>query len=384
MPQYSVISGYETSTCAGNTFSDLWNACVSGESFITEGGLGKVQSPDYTKKGNPIQPLLACIKRALQSTGSNDWLKGSQIGIILATTTGHTASWEAPLMDFVSSDNPDTEKFQIAFSREPLGLLLEEVKTALEISGPSTVISTACSASTHALGIANTWLKINKVKKCLVISTELLCLLTTKGFASFNLLSQTPCKPFDKTRGGINLSEAFACICLESKALVTEKDIYIAGFGASTDTFQMTTPDPEGKGTAASISMALQNAEVPTSEVDLIHTHGTASHYNDLAESEAIKSLWPDSSKRPLVLSTKGTHGHALGASGLIESCIIAKAMTENTCPPTAGFKEKDDQLGLSPVSTITKKDLNTVVKNTLGFGGANASLVFKKGSADD
>ncbi len=382
---YSVISSYEASTCAGGTFSDLWEACLGGKSFISDDGLGKVQDPNYTEVGNPVTPLIACIKRALNNNPSKKWLDTpNQIGIILATTTGHTASWESPLMDFVSSETPDTQKFAHAFSREPLGLLLEEVKAELKISGPSTVVSTACSASTHALGIAHTWLKIKKVEKCLVISTELLCLLTTKGFASFNLLSPSPCKPFDKNRAGINLSEAFACICLESKESITKEEIHIAGFGASTDTFQMTTPDPEGKGTAASISMALKNAATSSTEVDMLHAHGTASHYNDLAESEAFKNIWPNETMRPLLLSTKGTHGHALGASGLIETCIIAKAMTENICPPTTGFKDEDSRLGLSPTKKLIKKPLFVVVKNTLGFGGANASLVFKKGPFHD
>lgn len=378
MTPYSVIKGFETNTCAGETFEDLWTACLKKESFIDERGLGEVKSSSYKDKGNPVAPVVSCIEKALEkSSWEGD---RAEIGVILATTTGHTAAWEGSLMDYLSNEHKNTVEFVDCFSKEPLGRLLQDIKNKIGTQGPSTVISTACSASTHALGIAQTWIKLAKVKRCIVVSTELLCLLTTKGFESFNLLSKKPCAPFDKERDGINLSEAFGCICIEASDTIANNDIHIAGFGASTDTYQMTTPDPEGSGTTTSIKMAIANANVEPEKVKLIHCHGTASHYNDLAEAKAVKSIWPNINYRPLVTSTKGVHGHALGASGLIETCISIQAMKDNTCPPTTGFENADPELDVTPVKESTHTNLDCVVKNTLGFGGANATILLKRG----
>ena len=377
---YSVIQGFEVSTCAGEEFSKLWHACLEKKSFINSEGLGPVQSSTYLKNGNPIEPLVSICRNAIEKTlgTSEDW--NHKTGIILATTTGHTAAWEQDLINYLSNRQTNHIEFTNMFSREPLGYLLKEVQKLLSISGPSTVVSTACSASTHAIGLAHTWLQLKKIKRCMVVSTELLCLLTTTGFTSFNLLSKSPSKPFDKDRSGINLSEAFACLCIESVEEVSDKDIFVAGFGASTDTHLMTTPDPEGRGTIRSILMALENSKTSPVEVDFIHCHGTASQYNDLAEVRAIKSIWKEKQNRPFFTSTKGVHGHALGASGLIETCIVAQSLIENKIPPTTGFANEDEELGASPLVEPLEKPISCAIKNTLGFGGANASLVLKKG----
>ena len=381
MSTYPVIKGFETSTCAGEHFIDLWNACLNKKSFINSSGLGEVISNTYTNKGNPIAPMAYCIEKAIASTSDKSWDEmRSEIGIILATTTGHTAAWEDSLMTYLKADVTNIVEFTECFFKEPLGRLLDDIKEKTRVSGPSLVISTACSASTHALGVARAWIKRKKVKRCIVVSTELLCLLTTEGFKSFNLLSKNACTPFDKDRNGINLSEAFGCICIEGQNSVDSDEVYLAGFGASTDTYQMTTPDPEGTGTTASIKMALQQADIHSDRIKLIHCHGTASIYNDLAESKAIHNIWPAKESRPLVTSTKGVHGHALGASGLIETCIATKAMTESICPPTTGFKNPDPELKIVPVLNSTPANLDCIVKNTLGFGGANASIVLQRG----
>lgn len=379
-PTYAVVKDYEVSSCAGETIDDLWKSCIEKRPHIGNDGFGKLVNSNYKKQGDPKIPLIECIKKILKNQKVETL--NQDIGVILATTTGYTATWENLLLDYLGDDSNTETSFDLkaVFSKEPLGYLLEEIKDELQIKGPSAVISTACSASTHSLGLAQQWVKLKKVEKCLVITVELLCLLTKEGFNSFNLLDKTSCKPFDKERTGINLSEAVGCVYIEAQETINDDEIQIAGFGATTDIHQMTTPDPEGKGTAQSMQMAISSANLNNDDIDLIHTHGTASYFNDLAEAMAIKTLW-SASDHPPFISTKGVHGHTLGASGLLESCILFKAMKENLCPPTTGFNNFDNELGIKPLSKPLEKKLNCVLKNTLGFGGANASLVFKRGA---
>ncbi|MGZ3721722.1 MAG: beta-ketoacyl synthase N-terminal-like domain-containing protein, partial [Bdellovibrionales bacterium] len=211
-----------------------------------------------------------------------------------------------------------------------------------------------------------------KVKRCLVAGAEVLCDLTVEGFRSLQLLSNAPATPFDKDRGGINLSEGAAFICLEA---VSERPLAeLSGFGFSTDGFHMTGPHPEGDGSFRAMNSALEKASVLPSEVTWAHAHGTGSLQNDLSEGLAMARLF--GAQTPWVSSTKWTHGHALAASGALECALDVRAIQEGTILHTRGLKNPDPKIPVKHLTEDLRTPIRHILKNTLGFGGANAAIV--------
>jgi len=211
------------------------------------------------------------------------------------------------------------------------------------------------------------------VKRCLVGGVELLCELTRTGFQSLQIASKERCRPFDKDRAGINLSEAVVFLCLEM-AGSENRLAQVSGFGIAGDASHMTAPHPDGDGCLRAMRGALSMAKLETRQVGWIHAHGTGSRHNDLAESRAINALFPSP---PPVSSTKGVHGHALGASGALESVLVCRALREGKLLPNWGLENQDPEIKLDIIREAADSRALHVMKNTLAFGGVNTSLVF-------
>ena len=371
------ITGYSCVTHLGAE-DHLWRACRDNVRFFQE-GLGVIdesitqQCHQWIKENRTWDKELELLQRSsllkwtlyavAQSMEKAGWDKlNKDDGLILATTTGLIEIWEDNLLDFFK----DQQKREIYRS---IGSFQETVRKALKHEGPHMLISSACSASTQALGIAHLWLKTGRVKRCLVVGGEKLCQLTSLGFGSLSLLSPEPCKPFNKSHSGINLSEAAGAICIENKNAAG-----ISGYASFSDGHSMTSPKPDGSGPFLAMSRALQQAQVGSEDLSWVHAHGTGSLQNDQAESKAIHRLGVHCSTS----STKAIHGHALGASGLIESILCVKALTEHEVLPSWGGEIGDYEIQLT--DTDARSPLRHILKNTLGFGGINASLVFSQG----
>lgn len=175
-------------------------------------------------------------------------------------------------------------------------------------------------------------------------------------------------------RNGINLSEASVFLCLEKPRAGAYAAIN--GFGTAGDASHMTAPHPEGDGCRRAMLGALSLAEVSPAEVSWIHAHGTGSRHNDVAEAKAIRKVF---SPAPPVSSTKGVHGHALGASGALESLLVCRALKEQRILPSFGLGEMDPEVALDIPRVAEARDLKYVLKNTLAFGGINTSLLFSR-----
>ncbi len=247
-------------------------------------------------------------------------------GLVVATTTGLFLQWVNAFREFVNDRLPLAD-FRRDFLNQPLMELNTELARAIGHHGPSTVITSACSASTQALAVGAMWIKQRRVKRCLVAGVEVLCDLTTEGFRSLQLLSLDPATPFDARRKGINLSEGAAFLCLESGDGGLAR---LSGYGMSTDAFHMTGPHPEGQGSFRAMEQAVRMARLTPAEIQWVHAHGTGSQQNDLSEGLAIKRLFGDFD--PYVSSTKWMHGHALAASGAIETALVVQAMQNVWC----------------------------------------------------
>ncbi len=305
---------------------------------------------------------LFAVKKALKDSKWGEL--SSDIGIILATTTGLTNNWEDELMAHFRDQQVSGHVYH------PLGSFALELQNQLNHSGPIQLVSSACCAGTQALGMAARWIQQGFVDKCLVLGAEQICKLTDTGFRSLSLVNGDKSHPFNESYNNICLSESVAAICLDDQAHDAKAEII--GFGCSSDGHSMTAPKPDGSGPYASMKSALQEAGMSAAELDWVHAHGTGSVQNDRAEAAAIKKLEIECP----VTSTKGVHGHSLAASGVLESVLCIMALQKQKLLPTWGCEAKHFNINLE--TTAESKPLRRVLKNTLGFGGINSTLVFQ------
>lgn len=371
-------------SCAGSNADALWENTLHQKSAIT-GGLGKIphsifcelekKYPKDAKKSLPLFYSLCAIREALANSGWESFNEDD--GFILATTTGLVSTWDAPLCQYFRNEITQ-EELMPTFQKERLGILFDEICEEIQFKGKRQLLTTACSAATHAIALAHLWIRSGKVKRVLVGGIEVISTLTIEGFRSFQLLSTETCTPFNSGRKGINLSDGAAFICLETspeKALAE-----VAGVGFSTDAYHMTAPHPEGKGSFTAMKSAVQMAGIQPCEINWVHAHGTGSEHNDLSEGVALERLFEGNT--PPVTSTKAIHGHSLATSGALETILCVKALQAQMILANVGLTAPDERIKIQFAKNTEQKELNYILKNTLGFGGANGALVFKRRGA--
>jgi len=199
------------------------------------------------------------------------------------------------------------------------------------------------------------------------------------GFASLELISTKPCRPFDQTRDGINIGEAAGFALLMRAEHMPECDLSLAGFGESSDAFHMAQPHPQGKGAASAMNRALISSGLVPEQIDYINLHGTASRANDLAETKAVASIFSQGTQ---VSSTKGWTGHTLGAAGITGVVIALESLRTGVLPGTLHCDNPDKDLAFPVLQHSVQTKPQHVMANSLGFGGNNCALVFSKGAA--
>ena len=215
-----------------------------------------------------------------------------------------------------------------------------------------------------------------------------ICSLAIGGFSAMRALScrndnpKTASRPYDIGRDGFVLGEGSGILILEDEEFAKKRNarIYaeLAGYGFSSDSFHMTAPSLEGP--AKSMRMALKNAKMEASEIDYINAHGTSTPLGDENEIKAIKVVFGEDAKKLSISATKSMHGHALGGAGGIEAAISLKAMQEGIVPPTINIENIDPECDLDVTPNKAKeRTINALMSNSFGFGGTNATLIFKK-----
>lgn len=250
------------------------------------------------------------------------------------------------------------------------------VSAVTGLKGPSLTISTACSSSAKVFATATRWIRHGLVDAVLVGGVDSLCLSVLYGFNSLELVSSEQCRPFDRDRDGINIGEAAGYALLTRRELSPDTEILLAGYGESSDAHHMSHPHPEGKGAIYSMSRALERAATAPGEVGYVNLHGTASQANDRIESYALAERFTEST---LVSSTKGWTGHTLGAAGILESVVAIDALETGLLPGTLNCLETDPELRFPIMTGNVEKTINCSMTNSFGFGGNNASLVFRR-----
>ena len=268
------------------------------------------------------------------------------------------------------------------------------VSMALGAKGPAHVLVTACASSTDALGYALDMIRAGRADVVIAGGTEATVdEYCTGGFmkmralcTQFNDNPEKGSRPFNQDRCGFVMAEGSAMLILESEehALARGARIYceLAGYGATSDAYHITAPDPTGEGAAMCFKMALQDAGLDAKDVSYINAHGTSTQLNDKAETLAIKNVFGEYAKKIPVSSTKSMTGHLLGAAGGIEAIATILAMEKNILPPTINYENIDKENGLD-LDYVPNKARNAQIEvalsNNLGFGGHNACVVFKK-----
>ena len=260
----------------------------------------------------------------------------------------------------------------------------------LNLKGESLAIVTACASSTHSIGEAYRNIKHGYQDVILAGGTEAaICEAAVAGFENMKALSSSTDKnrasiPFDKERSGFVMGEGAGVVVLEEleHALKRGAKIYgeVIGYGATSDAYHITSPDPEADGAIRAMKAAIDDAKIKPEDIDYINAHGTSTHLNDSTETKAVKGALGDASSKVKVSSTKGNTGHLLGAAGVIEAIICTKAIEDKLLPPTINYQVPDEECDLNVVpNTPVKQEINVAMSNSLGFGGHNATVIFKK-----
>jgi 3-oxoacyl-[acyl-carrier-protein] synthase II len=258
--------------------------------------------------------------------------------------------------------------------------------------GPNSAVSTACSTGTHAIGDAYRIVERDEADIILAGGTE--AALTPIGFGGFCAMRaltksrnddpERASRPFDRTRDGFVMSEGAGVVLLEELEHARNRGAgilgEIVGYGMSADAYHMTAPAPDGDGALRSMRAALRSARIAPEKVSYINAHGTSTPLNDKLETEAVKSLFGGHARKLAVSSTKSHMGHLLGASGGVEAIATLLACKNGVVPPTINYEEPDPECDLDYVpNTAREMDVEYAMSNSFGFGGTNATLVFKK-----
>lgn len=249
---------------------------------------------------------------------------------------------------------------------------------------------TACASGANSIGDAFRVVQKGDADMMIAGGAEAsITEMTLAGFSNMTALSNNPdpasaSRPFDKNRDGFVIAEGAGILILEEleHAKARGAKIYgeVAGYGATGDAYHITTPAPNGEGGQRAMKQALQDAELSPEDVGYINAHGTSTQYNDLYETRAIKEVFGQHAYQLAVSSTKSMTGHMLGASGAVEAIFSLLALKESILPPTINYQTPDDEMDLDYTPLVSKnKDVDVVLSNSLGFGGHNATLVFKK-----
>jgi len=266
-----------------------------------------------------------------------------------------------------------------------------QISITLGLKGPNLTVVNACATGTNAVGEAFKLLQRGGAEVVVTGGTEAsVTKLAFAGFCSMRAMTtyndepERASRPFDKTRNGFVLGEGAGVLILETleHAQARGATIYaeVVGYGCTADAHHITAPSPEGDGAAEAMEIALRDANLFPEDVDYINAHGTSTELNDQLETLAIKKVFKEQAYKVAISSTKSMTGHLLGAAGAIEAIVMAMSIQKNKIPPTINLHEPDPECDLDYVPNQAREmDVNVTLSNSLGFGGHNATIVFKE-----
>ncbi|HEY8936514.1 MAG TPA: beta-ketoacyl-[acyl-carrier-protein] synthase family protein [Cyclobacteriaceae bacterium] len=301
-----------------------------------------------------------------------------QSALLSATTTGGIRELEKYYYQL--QDPSQQGDFRVFSDSANPGEHTERLAELFGVKGYIGTISTACSSSANTIMMGTDLIKSGMLNTAICGGAEALSKFTINGFNTLMILDKEQCRPFDKTRTGLNLGEGAAYLVLESEESVeaSGKKIIaeVKGYGNTNDAFHQTASSPDGGGAYQAMLKALTMGKITSSQIDYVNAHGTATENNDLSEGLAMQKLFED--KVPYFSSTKPYTGHTLAAAGAIEAVFCMLAMQHDLIYPSINFKNQMDELTITPQQELIKNvKLNYVLSNSFGFGGNASSLLF-------
>jgi 3-oxoacyl-[acyl-carrier-protein] synthase I len=350
-----------------------WVGVIPGELPALDRRLAGFESRQARIAQLVTLPLLPAVERAKQRWGSG------RVGLIVGTSTAGIAASERA---WVHHQQTGALPSDYTLERQhALYATLEVIRALTGVRGPGYIVSTACSSSGKVFASAQRLIAAGVVDAVVVGGVDSLCQLTVRGFASLEVLSADPCRPFSSERHGINIGEGGALLLLERPGPRVEGlGVELLGVGESSDAHHMTAPHPEGLGARVAMTRALERAGVPREAVDQINVHGTGTTMNDETESRAIRDLFGGVPGSLSVVATKGYTGHMLGAAGATEAVFVAASIERGELPASVGADPVDPRLELAVELQRRRRATRRVLSNSLAFGGSNVSVLLGAG----
>ncbi len=405
-----VVTGLGALTPIGNNVDEYWNALLAGKSgaatitkfdpssFVTQFAC-EVKGFDPTeyidnkalKRMDPFTHYaLATSQMALDDSEIDlEKINRERMGVIYGSGIGGMNTWETQHGNFIKGGPKRISPFFIPMMISDIAAGHISIRYGLK--GPNYATTSACATSSHA--IADAFIMIQRDSADLMVTGGTEASITPMAIGGFNsarALStwndkpEVASRPFDKDRNGFVMGEGSGTLVLEELEHAKSRNakIYgeIIGVGLTADAYHVTAPAPEGEGAFRSMREALRDGGIEKTDVDYINAHGTSTILNDKNETAAIKNLFKEHAYKMSISSTKSMTGHLLGAAGAIESIATILALKNGVVPPTMHLDEPDIDCDLdyTPNKPV-KKELKYALSNTFGFGGHNASLLFKK-----
>ena len=406
-----VVTGLGIVSPVGNDIPSAWASVVAGQSGIAL--VARFDTSNFpTKFGGEIRALdlepylsvkdarrmdafmqygVVAGMQAMRDSGLVVTEANSErIGVLMGSGMGGLESIEQTYEKYLETHSPKkVSPFFIPASI--INLVSGHLSIAFNLTGPNLAIATACTTSTHSLGMAMRLIQYGEADAMLAGGSEMAtCVTGMSGFAQAKALSQrnddptAASRPWDKDRDGFVMGDGAGAMMLEeyehAKARGARIYAELIGFGMSGDAFHVTAPPENGEGARKSMANALRDAKLDPGQVQYVNAHATSTGLGDRAETTAIHRAFGEAAKKLAVSSTKSMTGHLLGAAGAVEAIFCVLALRDQIAPPTINLDHPGEGCDLDYVPKVARNmPLEHVLSNSFGFGGTNGSLVFRR-----
>lgn len=404
-----VITGIGAVTPLGLDAESTWEAAINGKSGI--GKLTRVDSEKFPMKVaaeiNDFDPSLYMDKKEARKmdrftqfavAASFMALKDAnleitediapRVGVWIGSGIGGMETYEQNFLQLIEKGPRRVSPFFVPMLIPDMASGQVSIFTGAKGINSCTV--TACASGANSIGDAFKAIQRGDADAMITGGAEApITQMGVAGFCSAKAVStnedpKTASRPFDLNRDGFVMGEGAGILILESLEFAKKRGakIYaeIVGYGATGDAYHITAPAPEGEGGVRAMSQAIADAGIDHTEIDYVNAHGTSTPYNDKYETMAIKTVFGDHASKLAISSTKSMTGHLLGAAGAVEAIFSVKAIEDGIIPPTINYETPDPECDLDYVpNEARKQEVRAVLSNSLGFGGHNATLIFKK-----
>lgn len=405
-----VVTGMGVISPLGNTVLEFWESLCKGKSgidtitrfditdFSTKfaGCVDNFDPEDYMDKKDARRMdrythyAMAATRMAMQEANFDmKQIDKERLGVVIGTGVGGIETMEEQKEKLISRGPGRISPFFVPMMIS--NMAAGQIAIAIEAKGVNTTVVTACASATNAIGEAYRMIKDDRADVIVAGGSEAAVTpLALAGFCAMRALStrnedpKGASRPFDKDRDGFVMGEGAGILILEDYEHAIKRDANIlaevVGYGLTADAYHITAPAPEGEGAARAMALAIQDAGIEPNMIDYINAHGTSTPYNDEFETMAIKTVFGDHAYKLCISSTKSMTGHLLGASGGIEAVATVLSLVNQYVHPTINYETADPNCDLDYVPNNGRKtNIQYAISNSFGFGGQNASLLFKR-----